>query len=244
MARKVALYLRVSTNDQTVKNQRVELMAVAKRQGWEVVETFTDEGISGAKGRDKRPGLDSLMRGVARRDFDMVAAWSVDRLGRSLVDLLTLLSDLHAKEVDLYLHQQGLDTSTPSGKAMFQMLGVFAEFERAIIRERIKSGLARARTEGKRFGRPRVAQATEDAIRAARQQGLGIRRIARDLGCGVSVVQRVLKSSKTRAQHKSKEPLNMSEAKTPSIRPSRSKVMTLRSGRGEPVSTRSPSKVA
>jgi DNA invertase Pin-like site-specific DNA recombinase len=192
MARKVALYLRVSTNEQTVKNQRVELMTVAKRQGWVVVETFTDEGISGAKGRDKRPGLHALMRGVARRDFEMVAAWSVDRLGRSLVDLLTFLSDLHAKQVDLYLHQQGLDTSTPSGKAMFQMLGVFAEFERAIIRERIKSGLARARADGKRFGRPRVAQATEDAIRAARQQGLGIRRIASDVGCGVSVVQRVV----------------------------------------------------
>jgi DNA invertase Pin-like site-specific DNA recombinase len=93
------------------------LQAVAKRHGWDVVTVYKDQGISGAKGRDKRPGLDRLMQAVARREIDMVAAWSVDRLGRSLTDLLAVLQDLHAKSVDLYLHQQGLDTSTPSGRA-------------------------------------------------------------------------------------------------------------------------------
>lgn len=200
MSKRVALYMRVSTNDQTTKNQRRELTSVAKRQGWLVVATFVDEGISGAKGRAQRPGLDSMLRGVARRDFDMVAAWSVDRLGRSLQDLVSFLADLHAKNVDLYLHQQGLDTTTPSGKAMFQMLGVFSEFERAIIRERIKAGLARARAEGKVFGRPRVSEKVEDEIRAARRSGIGIRRIATNLRVGVSVVQRVVarSSGKTR----------------------------------------------
>jgi DNA invertase Pin-like site-specific DNA recombinase len=197
MPKRVALYLRVSTNDQTTKNQRRELFAVANRQGWEVVETFVDEGISGAKGRDKRPGLDAMLRGVARKDFDLVAAWSVDRLGRSLQDLVSLLADLHAKQVDLYLHQQGLDTTTPSGKAMYQMLGVFSEFERSIIRERIRAGLARARAEGKKFGRPRVSRDKEADIRAARRKGIGIRRIATNLGVGVSVVQRVISSRHT-----------------------------------------------
>src|SRR6202030_2884268 len=138
---------------------------IAARHGWTVVATFEDAGISGAKGRAQRPGLDKLMQGVARREFDLVAAWSVDRLGRSLQDLVSLLGELHAKRVDLYLHQQGLDTTTPAGKAMFHMMGVFAEFERSIIQARVKAGLARARAAGKTLGRPTIAPATEDAIR-------------------------------------------------------------------------------
>ena len=125
----------------------------------------------------------------------MVAAWSVDRLGRSLMDLLAFLRDLHAKGVDLFLHQQGLDTSTPSGRAMFQMLGVFAEFERAMIRERVMAGLARARSEGKKLGRRPVEQAKARKVKAAlalRSQGLGIRRIAREVGLGVGTVLRLV----------------------------------------------------
>lgn len=158
MTKRVALYLRVSTNGQTVENQRHELEAVALRHGWQVVATFEGAGISGAKGRDKRPGLDAMMKAVARREIDLIAAWSVDRLGRSLTDLLTFLGELHAKGVDLYLHQQGLDTSTPAGKAMFQMLGVFAEFEREMIRERVNAGLSRAKANGTKLGRPRQGQ--------------------------------------------------------------------------------------
>ena len=145
--RRVGLYLRVSTSEQTTKNQRRELEAAAKRHGWLVVSVFEDAGISGANGREQRPGLDALMKAVARREIDMVAAWSVDRLGRSLTALLELLTELHAKKVDLYLHQQSLDTSTPSGRAMFQMMGVFAEFERAMIRERVMAGLALIRQD-------------------------------------------------------------------------------------------------
>jgi DNA invertase Pin-like site-specific DNA recombinase len=123
------------------------------RHGWEIAGEFVDRGISGAKGRDRRPGLDRLLKGVARREFDMVAAWSVDRLGRSLQHLVELLGKLHAKGVDLYLHLQGLDTSTPSGRCMFQMLDVFAEFERALIQERVRAGLARARRVSSWAGR-------------------------------------------------------------------------------------------
>jgi DNA invertase Pin-like site-specific DNA recombinase len=128
--RRVAIYARVSTDGQSVDNQLRLLSTVAARHGWEAVVTYTDQGISGAKGRDRRPRLDALCGAVARRDVDVVAAWSVDRLGRSLQDLVAFLEELRAKGVDLYLHVQGLDTSTPAGGAMFQMLGVFSEFER------------------------------------------------------------------------------------------------------------------
>jgi DNA invertase Pin-like site-specific DNA recombinase len=193
--KRIALYLRVSTSEQTTKNQRRELEAVAKRHGWKVVGVFEDAGISGAKGRDGRPGLDAMMKAVTRREIDMVAAWSVDRLGRSLTDLLEFLKELHAKGVDLFLHQQGLDTSTPSGRAMFQMMGVFAEFERAMIRERVLAGLARARSEGKALGRKRIEVSDAKkvtAIRSMRAEGTGMRRISRELGVGVGTVIRVL----------------------------------------------------
>ncbi|MGA9892821.1 MAG: recombinase family protein [Xanthobacteraceae bacterium] len=193
--RRVGVYLRVSTAEQTTENQRRELMAVAERHGWAVVRTFEDAGISGAKSRDGRPGLDALMKAVARREIDMVAAWSVDRLGRSLTDLLELLREMHSKGVDLFLHQQGLDTSTPGGRAMFQMMGVFAEFERAMLRERVVSGLARARENGTRLGRPKLAADKEQAIRLARADGKGIRLIARELGVGVGTVLRVTGAS-------------------------------------------------
>jgi len=191
MAKRVALYLRVSTDGQTVANQRRELHAVAERHGWNVVDEFADEGISGAKGRDKRPGYDQLHRGIVRREFDMVAAWSVDRLGRSLQDLVAFLAELHAKGVDLYLHQQGLDTATPAGKAMFQMMGVFAEFERAMIVERVKAGLGRARAQGKRLGRPELSPAKQQRVRDLLAAGTGIVKTARIVGCGVSGVQRI-----------------------------------------------------
>ena|SRR5271170_1505242 len=118
--RQVALYTRVSTDRQTTENQERELRAIAARAGWNVVKVYCDEGISGAKGRDERPAFDTLCKDAARRQFDMVMAWSVDRLGRSLQDLIGFLSELHALRVDLMLHQQGLDTTTPAGKAMFQ----------------------------------------------------------------------------------------------------------------------------
>jgi DNA invertase Pin-like site-specific DNA recombinase len=189
--KRVAIYLRVSTSKQETGNQRRELEAVAARSGWEVVRVFEDAGISGAKGRDKRPGLDAMMKAVNAKEFDMVAAWSVDRLSRSLTDLLAILQGLHDKGIDLFLHQQGLDTSTTAGKAMFQMLGVFAEFERGIIRERVNAGLARAKAKGTKLGRRRIRPSVEARILELRAEGHGIHRIRKTLGLGTSVVQRV-----------------------------------------------------
>jgi DNA invertase Pin-like site-specific DNA recombinase len=194
---RVAIYTRVSTSGQTTANQLRELRAVAKRLKHKVAAEFTDEGISGTKGRDQRPGLNKLLEGVTRRDFDKVMAWSVDRLGRSLPDLLAVMGELKAKGVDLYLHQQSLDTSTPSGRAMFQMLGVFSEFEREIIRERVRSGLNRARAQGKKLGRPRRDEAKRlTAIRGLRKRGAGICKIVRQLGIGVSSVQRIVSAER------------------------------------------------
>jgi DNA invertase Pin-like site-specific DNA recombinase len=191
-AKRVALYARVSTDSQTTENQLLQLRTVGERHGWSVTAEYVDQGISGAKGRAQRPQFDALLKGVARGDFDMIAAWSVDRLGRSLQDLVGFLQELQSKRVDLYLHQQALDTSTPSGRMMFQMIGVFAEFERAMIQERVKAGLERARAKGRILGRPRTAPKVEKRIRELAAQGIGKQKTARTLGIGVSVVQRVL----------------------------------------------------
>ncbi len=190
--RRAAIYARVSTNGQSTDAQIQQLRDVAERSGWDVVEEFVDHGISGAKGRDQRPAFDQMCQAAVRREIDVVMAWSVDRLGRSLLHLVEFLNELHASGTDLYLQQQGIDTTTPAGKAMFQMSAVFAEFERAMISDRVKAGLERARAKGTRLGRPRVTAEIEDAILAARAKGKGIRRIASELGVGVGTVQRVI----------------------------------------------------
>jgi DNA invertase Pin-like site-specific DNA recombinase len=190
--RRVAIYVRVSTGSQTTENQERELREVGRRAGWEIVQVYKDAGISGAKGREARPAFDALQKDAARRKFDMVAAWSVDRISRSLHDLTGFLKDLHALKVDLYLHQQALDTSTPTGRAMFQMVGVFAELERAVIRERVMAGLARAKAQGTKLGRkPTDGSVVRKIERALAKGDRGIRKIARELGVGVGTVQRV-----------------------------------------------------
>lgn len=194
--RRAAIYARVSTDGQSTANQLQELRVAAERNGWQVVEEFVDRGISGAKGRDKRPAFDALWKGATRRDFDIVMVWSVDRIGRSLQHLVGFLTELHAKKVDLFLHAQGIDTTTPGGKAMYQMLGVFAEFERSIIQERVKAGIKRYRAvdPAKPWGRVPLEQANPELvakIMELREAGTGMKVIAKQVGVSSRTVWRL-----------------------------------------------------
>ena len=193
---RVAIYTRVSTGTQTTENQKIELRRVADARGWHIACEFSDEGYSGNKGRDQRPALDSMLKGATRGEFDMVAVWSVDRLGRSLQHLVETVNELHSVNVNLYLHTQSLDTSTPSGKLMFSVFGSLAEYERAQIRERVVAGLARAKAQGVRLGRPtNITPSVKSAVLALRNSGHSIRHIAKNLRIGTGSVYRILADS-------------------------------------------------
>src|SRR5271167_4431915 len=189
--KRAAIYVRVSTDKQTVENQLRELRQIAERRGWEVVEEYHDAGISGAKSRKDRPGLDKMLRDAQRRRFDVVMAWAIDRLGRSLIDLLGTIQTLEVCNVDLYLDQQAIDTTTPAGRLMFQVTGAFAEFERSMIRQRVNAGLRRAVEQGKQLGRPKIAPAIEKRILSHLKAGKGILKVARECGVGTGTVQRI-----------------------------------------------------
>jgi DNA invertase Pin-like site-specific DNA recombinase len=190
--RRAAIYARVSTDSQTVENQIQELRRVAERRGWEIVgEVYTDAGISGAKGRTQRPGLDQLLKDASRRKFDVVMAWAIDRLGRSLIDLLGTIQHLEVVGVDLYLDQQSIDTTTPMGRLVFQITGAFAEFERSMIQQRIRAGLKRAVAQGKKLGRPKIDRELERKARKHLENGLGILKVAKTLGLGTGTVHRI-----------------------------------------------------
>src|ERR1700750_3486233 len=189
--KRAALYVRVSTDAQTLENQIRELRQVAERRGWDVVEVYNDAGISGAKGRNGRSGLDSMLKDASRRRFDVVMAWAIDRLGRSLTDLLHIIQHLEACGVDLYLDQQSIDTTTPMGKLVFQVTGAFAEFERSMIRQRVKAGLKRAVAQGTKLGRPKVDETLERKVRKQLAEGMGILQVAKAHGLGTGTVQRI-----------------------------------------------------
>jgi len=193
---RAAIYGRVSTDGQTVDNQLRELRVVAERNGWQIVQEFIDQGISGAKGPEQRPAFDALWKGATRREFDVVMVWAVDRLGRSLSYLVNFLSEIHAKKVDLFIHQQGIDTTTPAGKALFGVMGVFAEFERSMIQEWVRSGIKRVRAAGQRWGR-RSIEETDPAsctkILELRRQGLGMAAIGKEVGVSSRTVWRFLR---------------------------------------------------
>jgi DNA invertase Pin-like site-specific DNA recombinase len=204
-ARRAALYVRVSTDHQSVENQIAELRQVAERRGWSIVEVYRDAGISGAKSRHQRPGLDTMLNDASRRRFDVVMAWAIDRLGRSLIDLLSTIGHLEAVGVDLYLDQQHLDTTTPTGKLLFQITGAFAEFERSMIRQRVNAGLAPIKAKiarGEKFtskagiirrnlGRPGAEPEKVERARQELARGTGIGKTARLTGLGTGTVQKL-----------------------------------------------------
>jgi DNA invertase Pin-like site-specific DNA recombinase len=187
MNKKVAIYARVSTDKQTCENQLKELRSIAERMQYIVVDEFIDEGISGAK--SSRPALDALMKSATQRRFDMVMCWSIDRLGRSLQNLIEILNELQSLKVDLFFMQQGLDTSTSAGRMMFSIFGALAEFERNLIRERVIAGQQRAISQGVKMGRPsKMNDGMKNAIKLLRERGIGIKQIARELKIGIGTV--------------------------------------------------------
>lgn len=193
MSKKVCIYARVSTDKQTTENQLNELRAVATRMGYTVVHEYVENGVSGAKSRSDRPFLDAMLKDAVRGRFDMVMCWSIDRLGRSLQNLVEILNELQQIKVDLYFLQQGMDTSTSSGRMMFSIFGALAEYERNLIRERVMAGLQTAKAKGVKLGRPsKMNDGMRNAVKLLREKGMGIKQISKQLGIGVGTVYSVL----------------------------------------------------
>ena len=194
--RRVAIYARVSTASQTVENQLIELRTVAQRAGWQIVAELTDNGISGTKGRDHRPAFDELLKRSTRREFDVVMVWAIDRIGRSIQHLVTFMNHMQSVGIDLYIHQQSIDTTTAAGRMIFGVFSALGEYERELIRERIIAGQQRARAQGTKIGRPsKMNDAVKTSVRLLKGKGVGIREIASKLEIGIGTVYSVLKAS-------------------------------------------------
>ena len=195
--KKVVAYIRVSTDKQSVENQLNELTSVADRNGWELVHTYCDKGISGAFGRDKRPAFDELLKDANRKEFDGILVWSIDRIGRSLQDLISFLDDVQSKDIDLYIHQQGLDSSTPTGRLLFSLVGSFAEYERTLIKERVRAGMERAKKSGTKSGRAigrptNVNDGTKSAVIELHKSGMSMNKICKTLSIGSGTLYKLL----------------------------------------------------
>ena len=196
--KKVCLYSRTSHADSNPENQLNELRQLAIRNGWVIVKEYVDAGISGAKGRDKRPQFDAMLKSAMRKEFDLVMFWAVDRASRNLTHLVQMMDDLHSKNVGMYFHQQAIDTTTPSGLAMIQMAGIFASFERSMLRERVLASHERAKAEGKTIGRPSmINDALIKSIKFMREKGVGIKKIAKELNVGVGTIYKVINPPKS-----------------------------------------------
>lgn len=192
-ARRAVIYARVSTSHQNSSNQLLELRQTADRFGWRIITELTDDGISGAKGRDQRPAFARLFQMVQRKEIDVVMAWSIDRLGRSIQHLSSFMTEVQSVGVDLYIHQQAINTATPAGRMVFGIFSALGEYERELIRERINAGLARAKAEGKKLGRPsNVNSSVITSVRLLREKGHSIHNIAKQLHIGVGTTQKIL----------------------------------------------------
>jgi DNA invertase Pin-like site-specific DNA recombinase len=200
-AKRVALYMRVSTtNGQTVENQRLKLNEIAKRAGWDVVGVYADEGISGVRGRDMRPAFDHMLKDATHRKFDMIATTALDRIGRSMKHLVEFIETIKSLEVGLYIHDQAIDTTTPAGELFFNVASAFATFERALIQERVKAGLQRAKANGKKLGRPYGwtvdKRKNQDEVLKLRAAGISVRNIAKALSMSTHTVQRIMREAR------------------------------------------------
>ena len=196
MTMRAVLYCRVSKSSQSVERQVRELTEVALRNQWEIVETYIDAGISGSKARCDRPELDRMMKDSVKKKFDVVMVSNIDRLGRSLQQLIEILNDLQSKSVELFMMKQAIDSTTPSGKLMFSMISAFAEFEKSIIVERIMSGLENAKAKGKILGRKtNLTPYTQRKILDMKSSGAPIRKIASECSVGTQTIYKVLRAA-------------------------------------------------
>ena len=197
---RVVIYSRVSTKEQDTENQVRLLKDIVERNGWILIDEYVDHGISGSKGRDKRPQFDRLIKDMTRRKFEKILVWDVSRLGRSLQHLVEFLNEVNSINCNLYIHQSGLDTSTPAGKMMFQMIGVFSEFEREMISERVKLGLEKVKSKGKKLGPPtKINKFHIQNILQLYESSVGTTKIAKELKIGISSVYRILGNHKSAA---------------------------------------------
>ena len=190
---KTAIYMRVSTSLQTTDNQLVALQEYATRMNYEITSIYKDEGISGIKNKSQRPALNEMMKDVVKGKFSQILIYDISRLGRSLKDLVNILNDFNQSKVRLIFIQNGIDTSNSTGQMMFQLLGVFAEWERQTIVDRVNAGLVRARQNGKKLGRPTtINDSVITAVKLLRNQNLGIRKISSQLRIGVGTVIKII----------------------------------------------------
>lgn len=212
--KRVALYVRASSDQQSVENQLTELRRAIEFEGWTEVAVYKDEGISGSKGRRDRPGLDQMLTDAEGRRFDLVMAWAIDRLGRSLIDLLSTIRQLEKAKVDLYLREQRIDTTTDEGRLLFSICGALAEFERRIINRRIRAGVDRVKAQldkdGKfmarksgivrtKLGRPGAEPEKVAEARKLLSSGMGIRKAAGLTKLGTSTVHKLAKEMRASA---------------------------------------------
>ena len=196
MTKKVVIYTRVSTLDQTIDNQLIELRDHCSKMGWEIVKEYADEGLSGTLSRDKRPALNSLIKDAYRKRFDSVVCWDISRIGRSMKELILFLSDMKDRGIGICSVRQGFDTSTSMGEIMFQFVGILSSWEREMIRERTLAGLERARREGKTLGRRKVTNDTMTAkIIELRSENKSLRAIASEVGVSTGTIRKVLKAA-------------------------------------------------
>lgn len=186
--KRAALYLRVSTDEQSCDMQERDLLRLAEQRSLEIVKIYRDEGWSGAKA--SRPAFDEMLRDAKRGRFDVLLCWKLDRIGRSLSNLLRLLEDLRTWNVGLISYSESLDLNSPSGRLMYQLIGAFSEYEREIIRSRVKSGMAAAKRRGVHIGRKRVTVDVAE-VKRLRESGLSVAAIARQLGIGVGTAHRL-----------------------------------------------------
>jgi len=191
--KKVCLYVRVSTQTQTTENQIQALREVAERSGYEIVKIYSDDGISGSKGREDRPALNQMMKDAVNRQFEMVMCWSIDRLGRSITNLIEIMNELNELKIDMFFSQQSIDTQTSSGRMIFGIFSSLASFEREMIRDRVMAGLDRARKNGVKLGRPStVNDGVRNAVLILKDKGVGVRETCRKLGIGCATYYSVV----------------------------------------------------